>query len=42
MPNWITAAATILILVALNLFSAKLFGELEFGYQLLKSSRFLR
>ena len=30
MPNWITAAATILVLVALNLFSAKLFGELEF------------
>ena len=36
MPNWITAAATILILVALNLFSAKLFGELEFWLSIIK------
>ena len=36
MPNWITAAATILVLVALNLFSAKLFGELEFWLSIIK------
>lgn len=35
-PNWLTAAATILILVALNLFSAKLFGELEFWLSIIK------
>ncbi|MCI2773990.1 amino acid permease [Staphylococcus petrasii] len=35
-PNWITAAFTILVLVALNLFSAKLFGELEFWLSLIK------
>ena len=35
-PNWITAAFTILILVTLNLFSAKLFGELEFWLAIIK------
>lgn len=35
-PNWLTAAATILVLVALNLFSAKLFGELEFWLSIIK------
>ncbi|MBL7573773.1 amino acid permease [Staphylococcus saccharolyticus] len=35
-PNWLTVAATILILVALNLFSAKLFGELEFWLSIIK------
>ena len=28
-PNWLTVAFTILVLVGMNLFSAKLFGELE-------------
>ena len=35
-PNWLTAATTILVLVALNLFSAKLFGELEFWFAIIK------
>ena len=35
-PNWLTAAFTILVLVALNLFSAKLFGELEFWLSIIK------
>ena len=35
-PNWLTAATTILVLVALNLFSAKLFGELEFWLSIIK------
>ncbi|PTF03655.1 gamma-aminobutyrate permease [Staphylococcus devriesei] len=36
MPNWITAAFTIIVLVTMNLFSAKLFGELEFWLSIIK------
>lgn len=35
-PNWLTAAFTIIVLVAMNLFSAKLFGELEFWLSIIK------
>ena len=35
-PNWLTVAFTILVLVGMNLFSAKLFGELEFWLSLIK------
>ena len=36
MPNWLTALFTLLVLMSLNLFSAKLFGELEFWFAIIK------
>ena len=36
MPNWLTALFTLLVLMTLNLFSAKLFGELEFWFAIIK------
>lgn len=35
-PSWLTALFTVLVLMALNLMSAKIFGELEFWFALIK------
>lgn len=35
-PNWISALFCVLILMSLNLLSAKLFGELEFWFSIIK------
>jgi D-serine/D-alanine/glycine transporter len=35
-PNWLTALACVLLLMAFNLTSAKLFGELEFWFAIIK------
>ncbi|WP_418128739.1 amino acid permease [Staphylococcus sp. HKU1] len=35
-PNWLSALFCVLVLMSLNLFSAKLFGELEFWFSLIK------
>ena len=35
-PNWITALFCVLILMVFNLLSAKLFGELEFWFAIIK------
>lgn len=35
-PNWISALFCVLILMSFNLLSAKLFGELEFWFAIIK------
>ena len=35
-PNWVTALFCVLFLMFLNLLSAKLFGELEFWFAIIK------
>ncbi|PTK32700.1 gamma-aminobutyrate permease, partial [Staphylococcus nepalensis] len=35
-PNWVSALVCVLVLMAFNLLSAKLFGELEFWFAIIK------